>query len=273
MTIHRNTLLNLEFVPTHQLLMDGDLPVFRIHPSAAIRHDDRPAVYMWLSPLMEIAEFDVLYIGKAGYGVDRRISQHQGGFTHSGTGRDNRRLITELLRAGRSIEVYRRVSSVHQLFGQEISLYSAEEQALCERYSPLWNRARFPQVYRADPALSVESLQSSSEDAVSAPLGVDFSQVIQADEISTFLDSLDMHKRTQFLSLCKLLQRIEPGARQKLVAGYSGQPKGYDGKPVFVFGHIGNDGRARRRVGWIALTDSETAPLAVIFPAKARRSG
>lgn len=150
MTINLDTLHTLGFAPTHQLVINAHGLVFRSHPNATLsenlEEDTRPAVYMWLSPAAGTNDFDVLYVGKAGYGINRRISQHQSGFTHSNAGRDNRRRITEWLTMGRSIEVYRRVSAVHRLFGQDVSLYSTEEQALCISYAPLWNRARFPRV-------------------------------------------------------------------------------------------------------------------------------
>lgn len=285
MTIDLDTLHTLEFAPTHHLMMEADMPVFRPYPTAALEEslerDTRPVVYMWLSPLAGTSDFDVLYVGKAGYGITRRVSQHQSGFTHSGTGRDNRRLIAEWLATGRSIEAHRRVSAVHTLLGQEVSLYSAEEQALCERYAPRWNRARFPQVQRNGMEPPVLNAQTGSDEIsttfVTVPaepahaVEVDFSQFPQSDEIAAFIGSLEDSKRAQFLSLCALLQRLDPEAEQKLVGGYAGQPRGYDGKPLYVFGHIGNDGRARRRLGWIPLTDTGTAPLTVIFPAKARK--
>jgi hypothetical protein len=285
MTIDLDTLHTLEFAPTHHLMMEADMLVFRPHPTAALAKslepDTRPMVYMWLSPLAGTSNFDVLYVGKAGYGVTRRVSQHQSGFTHSGTGRDNRRLIAEWLATGRSIEVHRRVSAVHTLLGQKVSLYSAEEQALCECYAPRWNRARFPQVQHNGMVPPVLNAQTGSDEIsttfVTVPaepahaVEVDFSQLPQSDEIAAFIDSLDESKRAHFLSLCALLQRLEPEAGQKLVGGYSRQPSGYDGKPLYVFGHIGRDGNARRRPGWIPLTDTLMAPLTVIFPAKARK--
>lgn len=286
MTIDLATLHTMAFAPTHYLVLEADIPIFKIH-SAAIKHkelerDTLPSVYMWLSPQAGETNFDVLYVGKAGYGVSRRISQHQGGFTNSVTGRENRRLITEWLAAGRTIEVHRRISSQHLLLGQEVSLYSAEEQALCERYNPLWNRARFPRIQlisetpsSADVlpepyATPTNGVAFPSDPVDSQTPEVDFSQVAQGDEITAFLGALDKSKRFQFLSLCELLLRLDPQSAQKLVSGYVGQPKGYDNKPLYVFGHIGNDGRARHRCGWIPLTDSQTSPLTVIFPAKAR---
>lgn len=286
MTIRLDTLQALEFFHTHKISIGKrGLPVFRDH-SAAAQHRAAelrscPVVYMWLSPLASTTEFDVLYVGKAGYGISRRLRQHEGGFVNSRAGRDNRRLITELLAQGRTIEVHCRVSSVQQIFDRDVSLYSSEEQALCERYAPLWNRAQFPQVQPPEPmpqpdhvqpapgGVSVDLLAAATAQSTTLVPEADFSQAIDGDEITAFVNSLPPEKRAQFFSLCAILQRRAPTAGQKLVRGYVNQPRGYNQKPVYVFGDIGRDGRARNRVGWISLTDSENSPLNIIFPAGA----
>lgn len=287
MTINFDDLDALEFVQTHSIRMEGDMPVFRLSGGPifdiTLENDLRPSVYIWVSPIDPLL-YDVLYIGKAGFGISRRLKQHQGGFTHSQTGRNNRRLITEWLADGRTIEVYRRVSAVQNVLGQDISLYSSEEQALCERFSPLWNRAVFPKtshkklvksVPSAGPvALKVAAAEEVTLSAVNASqqTDVDFNDIPFGDEVAAFLDSLDTEKRSQFLRLGELLQSREPAAGQKIVGGYTGQPTGYEGKPLYVFGIIGKGGVARRRPGWIPLIDTEKAPLTVIFPPNAQAS-
>lgn len=281
MKISLDVLDELKFVKTHNVSMEGDVPIFTAC-CEIVGKDDQPSVYMWLSPIKGTADFDVLYVGKAGYGVARRLKQHQGGFVNSSAGRDNRRLITEWLKTERMIGVYRRVSEVQSVLGQKIYLYSSEEQALCERFSPLWNRARFPQVSRKPEGLIVmpsdRSFESPEQDVDEAPvtqgqrsLSVDFSNLALGDEVVAFLNSLEMEKHDQFLQLGDLLQQRQPAAQQKITQFYTGQPSGYHNTPMYVFGFIGNDGKARRRTGWIPLVDSSDAPLTVIFPKKERR--
>ena len=287
--INIQTLSDLGFVHTHDVVMRGDMPAFSINMENKIdrrlENDARSSVYMWLSPRGGSTDFDVLYIGKAGFGVDRRLRQHQGGFINSQAGRENRRLITELMNSGRQVLVYRRVSEVRNVLGYEISLYSAEEQALCERFSPIWNRARFPQANgyneNLNPPRNHLSQSKMQEKLAVDPIihapqqihkleAIDFSDLSYGDEVKIFLDSLAAHKRDQFERLVSLLQRREPDAAQKIVRGYANQPSGYNKTFMYVFGFIGNDGRARNRPGWIPLTDTEKAPLTAIFPKTAR---
>jgi hypothetical protein len=289
MQINLVTLSDLGFEHTHDVIMKGDMPAFFINKKyqldQKLESDFRSSVYMWLSPVTDSNDFDVLYIGKAGFGVDRRLRQHQGGFVNSQAGRDNRRLITELMDSGRKMVVYRRVSDVHNVLGYKISLYSSEEQALCERFSPLWNRARFPQVNSDNknlaPSRNLLSQPSNQEELEIVPApnspqqipqmqDIDFSDLAFGDEVSIFLDSLDAKKRGQFIQLVSLLQNREPQAGQKIVRGYAGQPSGYNGKPLYVFGFMGNDDRARNRPGWIPLLDTVKSPLTVIFPPKVK---
>lgn len=286
MAINNIILQELDFVPTHNIVLEAGMPVFRETAlGRELKRDTSPVVYMWLSPLGESGEFDVLYVGKAGYGINRRISQHQAGFTHSTTGRDNRRLVTEWLAAGRRIEVHRRVSSINSLFGQNVSLYSIEEQALCERYNPLWNRACFPRIHNTNIGKAAVENRRVTNTAHPLPIrqpmdpenpitfDFNFNSDYDKLKVTAFLNGLGEEKRSQFLSICQVLHRLDSEAQQKYVGHYTNQPDGYNGRSFCVFGHMGPKGRARDRIGWIPLIDNRNAPLTVIFPHEIRKPG
>jgi hypothetical protein len=281
MPVNRQQLNEFNFIHTHDIVMDGDAPTFR-------RRGDRSpkdaSIYMWLSPNPHDATlFDTLYIGKAGYGVERRQSQHKGGFTHSGTGRANRTLITEWLASGRTLQVYARISDFSSIFGEHISLYSAEEAAACEVFEPCWNRANFPQAQRVvvvdrrseAPALLVTEENISvpgnrplgvTEGDAEAKIALAFQCVPQGDEVGMFVESLDEDTQNRFLRVMDFLQINWPTATHKIVRGYSSQPTGYSKKPMLVIANVrGSDGKA---VDWFArvpLINEDRTPLTIIF--------
>lgn len=100
-----------------------------------------PSIYIWVSPVDE-KNYELLYVGKAGHGINIRLSQHMGGFNHSSSGQKNKELIVEKLKT-QSIQVFTRLSARQTLFDVTVSLYSAEEEAFCLAYNPIWNRAQF----------------------------------------------------------------------------------------------------------------------------------
>lgn len=234
------------------------------------------SVYVWVSPNTESAdELDVLYVGKAGRGVSKRLREHRGGFVNSGTGRENRLLISEWIATGRSILVFSRVSAIHQIFGVSVSIYSTEEQALCERFLPRWNRAVFPRAAAAQPVPPVEAQAQILGQAVApqpdvVPL---FDQMAFGDEVAAFCNALPVDKQVQFARILDLLQQRDPMAGYKIVGGYTGQPRGYDGKPMLVFGRITPRGLAKDAVGRIPLVDEERNPLTITFKASSRAPG
>ena len=156
MPIQRQALKDLGFTHTHNVEMNDEMPEFR----AVIDPPKEASVYMWVSPSGRKDELEVLYVGKAGFGVQRRLSQHRGGFVNSGVGRKNRTLIAEWINGGRSIMVFARVSAAHRVFGIEVSLYSTEEHALCG-FLPRWNRANFPRAADAPDLPTATSAGSS----------------------------------------------------------------------------------------------------------------
>lgn len=126
---------------THNLVSDsGRLCFVRV---ADI--NKTPSVYVWIAYKSDI-DYHILYVGKAGRGVHARCHQHKGGFTNSNTGQKNATELMKYLDAGYELRVYGRKSSTMEIFGKVVSLYSAEEDALCEVLKPSINRAGFPNV-------------------------------------------------------------------------------------------------------------------------------
>jgi hypothetical protein len=246
--------------------MQGDIPAFsKRAPSSA-----EACVYMWASPTTTTDEFDPLYVGKAGYGVARRLQQHRSGFVHSGSGRSNCALIADWLRGGRSIAVFTRIASTSEMFGVRVSLYSSEEEALCDAFAPRWNRASFPgaKTTKVEPQ-AIQTVPQAMPQFVAA----DVTHLAHGDEIAAFLDSLSDEKRSLFQQLAGLVEQRFPDKAQKLVRGYSNQPTGYNNTPMLVFADIGSSGRAVGN-GWVAripLVDETRAPLTILFPSSAKR--
>lgn len=272
MPVQRQELENLGFHHSHDVFMRADMPDFR-----AINEPRADAsIYVWVSPTAGVVnELDVLYVGKAGRGVSKRLREHRGGFVNSGTGRENRRLISEWIATGRSIMVFSRVAAVHEIFGVHVSAYSTEEQALCERFVPRWNRAVFPRAAFAHAVLPMEAMaQVPGHRAAYQPDFVPlFDQMAFGDEVAAFCNSLPPEKQAQFARLLDLLQQRDPTAGYKIVKGYTGQPSGYDGKPMLVFGKITAAGLAKDAIGRIPLVDDERSPLTITFKASSRAQG
>lgn len=270
MSVQRHELENLGFHHSHDVFMEAEMPDFRVINNP---HADA-SVYVWVSPTPEMEdELDILYVGKAGGGVTKRLREHRGGFTNSGTGRENRRLISEWIATGRRIMVFSRVSAIQEVFGTYVSIYSTEEQALCERFLPRWNRAVFPRAATTQSCQPVEE-QSLEPKAASQPDRIpSFDQMSFGDEVTAFNNSLPAEKQVQFAHLLDLLQKRDPAAGYKIVKGYRGQPSGYNGKPMLVFGKITPNGVARDPVGRIPLVDEERSPLTIIFRASSRGQG
>jgi len=243
------------FVLSHEIVIDRQLPRFKQIQAVGTR----ASVYLWLSPLDDTA-FDVLYCGKAGYGIARRLMQHQGGFKYNGTGKTNLDLLEDKLNSGAKIYVYAREAGSIELFGVKVSMYSAEEEAMCELLMPLWNRAKFP-----------DGKAQSNADTAGVDLTVQdvFDDLPGAIEVKAHLQSLEKDRRQTFIAVMKILEKhlLGNGIEQKVVGGYTGQPRGYSQKPMLVYCRRSPSGRAVRG-GWYArvpLVDEPNAPMTLLL--------
>ena len=245
-TITASDLSKLGFNRTHTIEIDAaGVPEFHSKSKGPIK----ASVYMWLSEL-GAETYNVLYVGKAGAGIDRRCSQHRGGFTNSGTGKGNSRLIKSHIDGGRKIVVFSRVSEQFNQFGATVSAYSSEEEALCEAFKPQWNRARFPLV---NQSTSLEQLAGGTPTQVSIPVEaasvvgqLDLSALVGAQDVQAHIDSLPEVEKDLFVSILQVLSSLPFFAQQpqKVVIGYTNQISGYNGIPMLVLSEVGPAGNA-----------------------------
>lgn len=120
-----------------------------------------PGVYLWLQRKRD-ESYEVVYAGKAGFGIDIRMNQHLGGLKKATAERID--LIKTNFGEGYCLEIWFRESSkveVKGLYEKEISNYSTEEEALITHFSPLLNRAKTPSMRKKMPKLFLKSLAMS----------------------------------------------------------------------------------------------------------------
>ena len=108
-----------------------------------------PSVYLWLIINQAGTEYDVVYVGKAGKGLNKRHKEHLGGYrTSLKCQSKSKRIkaIEEALESGRSIEVWFRESDIMKsILNSHVWTYSVEEEAFILKYHPLLNSANPPQ--------------------------------------------------------------------------------------------------------------------------------
>ena len=249
--MNEKDLQKLNFLHTHDILLDqSGEPYFK----EITKLGDASAIYVWMTQADAGEEMTLLYCGKAGYGPSRRMIQHAGGFKNSITGKENRRLILEILKGNKTIQVYARQSKTIKLFGTEVSLYSAEEEAMCEAYSPLWNRAKFP-------GSQMKSKKTSKDEMVDQYLNS--INLFNGFAIKDHIDSLEKNDKVKFVNLLMLLDDAVDNTQieQKIVHGYSKQPRGYSRIPMLVYCKRSKSGKALPK-GWyfrvpLAVTESQ----------------
>lgn len=256
------------FFHTHDVAVQDARPVFR--PISGRQVFSGAGVYVWASPEIDRPDqYTALYVGKAGFGLQRRLGQHAGSFRDNGagTGQQNRQLIVEWLAQGRTIQVWGRLSASTSLFGHETSLYAAEEAAACDAFEPLWNRANFPRVPHVGAAVPGEPGPEGDLPLVAAA----FEAVPLGDEVTAFFGGLDLPTQERFMRVMNFIQQRYADAGNKLVKGYTDQPPGYSGRPMLVIGQIrANDDRAVNWSARIPLVDGDDNPLTIIFPRSQR---
>ena len=253
-------LQDLGFKQTHKIALDETgHPRFALVKAAS----KAPSVYVWVLEHAASAMAQVLYVGKAGKGVERRFGQHQNGFVNSKTGQKNGKFLTKALSDEKaSVSVWTRVADTQTLFGQDVSLYSAEEEALCAKLQPELNRAVFPDI------------ASKVDIKASAPLGVASEADIEISGASDIIDlvsrrfkdydegtlddlmaQLEAYSDADIKSLKRILtfleeRYLESAHSAKLVGGYRDQIKGCDGVPALAYGYLRNRNFAPN--GWAA---------------------
>jgi len=262
--INSSQLTSLGFDLTHEIVVSGgasSLPEFRevaTHPSLK-----KSSVYLWLSPLpSNNNDYEVLYVGKAGYGTTRRFSQHRGGFRKTSPG-SNYALIREKFEAKRKILVFGKVADEIDLFGVTVSRYSTEEEALCKHLSPLWNRAGFPDSAKSKKSVNKDKAKSKSKSASK------FVNSLEEDT-SLWFEELKLEKQDRFSRILSYAEEINflREMPQKIIGGYTNQPIGYSGIPMIVYGRFTPSGRVAPN-GWflrIPQPTSKSSNLTLFIP-------
>jgi|GEM_PF-935795 len=267
MLISKADLENHGFTYTHDLVLNGELAKFVAKESGIL---EVASIYMWVSPLSGSNDFEVLYIGKAGYGIKRRFGQHTGGFKNGVTGKSNLKLIKKHIQSGNQIQVFARNAATIALFGAEASLYSTEEEAMCKAYEPLWNRASFPTISDTSEVIKSFGDEPESKDTI-YELEVDFSQFTNYEDIHAFYSSLDILGKKRFIGLLGLMSQIPPFSEmpQKIVGGYSQQLGNYNGIPMLVYSQNGSSGKALPKQWGVRIPlvndDDKNKPLTIII--------
>jgi hypothetical protein len=242
-------MLNIEslheygFFHSHDIVLQSGNVIFK-----KLRHSkELPSIYTWMA-CSPGGEYKTLYVGKAGKGVHIRCAQHASGFINSSTGMKNASELMHYLQLGFSIRVYARYSDVHKIFGQDVSLYSAEENALCALLNPILNRALFPSVKIENDGGDCQLLERSYFDECS-----DFGELVNSRLIQStteasddFLAQLNCYSQSQYLTAKELLIYVDkilpPEFLCKLVGSYANQPVGCNGQTTMTFGIPGKSG-------------------------------
>ena len=253
----------LGFELTHENIApskDGTLlPVFK--EVAADPSLNKSGVYLWLSPAPTIQDsYDVLYVGKAGYGTTLRFSQHRAGFRKNSPG-SNCALIVEKFATGRKIFVFGKVADEIELFGVTISRYSTEEEALCKRLSPLWNRAGFP-----DLAKSKNSVEKTKAKAKKVSV---LKNELEKDT-SLWFEELKPEDKDRFSRILRYAEGIDilQEMPQKVIGGYTNQPTSYNAIPIIVYGRFIKSGKVAPNALFLKIPQptSKTSGLTLFIP-------
>ncbi len=256
MIIDASKLSDLKLVQTHKIELVDGAPSFKRLPDHI--PTEAPSVYVWTAELKEKASYEILYVGKAGKGVDRRLSQHRAGILNrvrgnKNTGKDD--IVTILSDSGRNFYVFSRKSDTQEIFGQEVSLYSVEEDALCSALRPSLNRAKFPKI---DVHIEANGGLSDISDLIGTRLVEHETGTL--DDVVSQLEIYAFAQRNLFENIMRFLENyiLKDDHRAKLVRSYSGQMAGLNGITLLNYGYIDDSGRMRPKswVGRIFFADT-----------------
>jgi hypothetical protein len=137
-----NNLLGYGFEKAGEIFLNKKNMVdFKIDNSV-YKSQDYAQVYAW------VLNVEIMYIGKATKGVQKRLSEHRGGWRGgSKTGISKEKLIRQKLEAGLQIEIYGRSCEYFfqnvDIFGEtkeiRYDLAQEEEDFLIKKFRPTWN--------------------------------------------------------------------------------------------------------------------------------------
>lgn len=120
---------------------DGHAVYSGINRAKERQNPTRPGVYLWLVLNGKPDEFDVIYAGKAGRGIHKRLSEHQAGYELYRDS-DKAKRLREALEKPKKFEVWFKPSDIKCIFEQKVFLNATEEEALILKYRPHLNRSK-----------------------------------------------------------------------------------------------------------------------------------
>lgn len=232
-----------EFFHSHDIVLQSGNIVFK----KLRQGKELPSIYTWVA-CSPGGEYTTLYVGKAGKGINIRCVQHASGFITSSTGKKNASELMNYLQLGFNIRVYARHSDVYKIFGKNVSLYSAEENALCVLLNPIINRALFPAIKKENDGGDCRLLENSYFDECSDFGDLVNDRLIQSttEASDDFFAQLNSYNQSQYLTAKELLiyvnKILPPKFLCKLVGKYSNQPVGCSGQTTMTFGIPGDLG-------------------------------
>lgn len=183
-----------------------------------------PCVYLWIAD----DGTTVLYTGKAGAGIEKRLREHAGGYAQAAPTHRRKAAITGYFaeREGRQINVWVRQSADVTVFGQTVTQNAAEEHALYNIFQPPWNFAVFRPAEAAAPGLADE---------------VELDDIPGQADAQSFLSSLPEALSAKFRDLLGALRSL--GILDldcRLIEGYANQPRGLNDTQTLTFGRFRN---------------------------------
>jgi hypothetical protein len=140
-----NKLVSYNFEIAGRLVLDQNNNIAYDIPVSKFISQDHAQVYAWVSGQ------DILYIGQAGKGLQKRHREHRAGWQNgSATGIKLAGHIRTELQAGRDIVIYGRTCDqfwqetplLGRMAAVHIDLADHEEDILIQEFSPRWNTNR-----------------------------------------------------------------------------------------------------------------------------------
>ena len=123
--------------------------------SSEYNFSNDPAIYCWVLSEKQgdkPSPVAVLYVGKASFGLRKRMTQHLAGFSHSVTGSKNKEHLERAIKKKYQIHVYLRSPENYQVLGKAMNGCSIEEEFFIQaiksnqshKENGVLNRKRYP---------------------------------------------------------------------------------------------------------------------------------
>jgi len=268
MTLSVQELNDLGFSDTHSISVSHD-GALKFTSVRGRKTPETPCVYLWVALPVDTEQAEILYVGKAGKGVARRCSQHQSGFVNSRTGKKNAAALKQVLARAKVI-VMSRESGAMEIFGQKVSLYAVEEDALCALLLPKINRAAFPGISSFAVIESAEIVLVSDDLHLASIADLTVRRFVQHEQgtYDDMMAQIDAYSPDQRALVCEMLEFVEKYIvteqhSSKLVKGYTNQIDGCNRVTALVFGDLAAANiRPKQWVARLFLSD----PPRIVFP-------